>query len=216
MSTDMSALQQAMEYYPYVFHPITVLGVGLLVLVYYEWARQGVDRADLFRRVAGFLGAGVLALVPTVTYFLVTGRDPIAATQGNAWTMDALVASGLFVVSAVMWYLWRRFEWGTLVPGGVQTLAAVTVPYAALSPFWNVSGHVIVALMPTLYLTLVDRRFWPSLAIPIVMVPNRIFLDAHTWAQTIGGFLITVLIVVGLYWVGTGGSLRPNPESTTL
>lgn len=70
--------------------------------------------------------------------------------------------------------------------------------------------------MPALYLTLIDRRFWPLLAVPIVMVPNRVFLNAHTWAQSIDGFLIAAAIIFGLYWLQTGGSLRPKPESTTL
>jgi membrane-associated phospholipid phosphatase len=212
----MSALSQAMEYYPYVFHPITVLGAGILLLVHYEWARQDADRSALWRHVGGFLGAGALALVPTVAYFLVTGADPVQSTIGNSWAMDALVASGLFIAAAATWYLWRRFEWGDLVPGAMVTLAVVTVPYAVLSPLWNVSGHVIVSLMPTLYLALVDRKFWPLLVVPVVMVWNRIYLGAHTPAQAVAGFLVAGGITLGLYWVQTGGSLRPRPESTTL
>jgi membrane-associated phospholipid phosphatase len=205
-----------MAYYPYVFHPITVLGASILVLIHHEWARQGADRSALRRRMAGFLAAGVLGLVPTVAYFAITGIDPIKASVGNSWRMDALVASGMFIAAAATWVAWRRFDWGSLVPGAMVTLAAVTVPYVALSPFWNVSGHVITSLMPTLYLTLVDRKFWPLLAIPVVMVPNRLYLGAHTWAQSVGGFLIAAAITLGLYWMQTGRSLRSEPESTTL
>lgn len=200
----MGLFHQAMVYYPYVVHPITVLGVGVLVLIYYEWRHLADDRSPLRPRVLGFFGAGALALVPTVAYFLVTGRGVVKATQGNSFEMDALVASGLFVAAGVTWYLWRREEWGPLVPHAMVTLAAVTVPYAVLSFVWNVSGHVIIALMPTLYLTLVDRRFWPTLLAPAVMVPNRILLDAHTWAQTIGGLVIAFVIVVALFRLRTG------------
>lgn len=212
----MSLLSQAMTYYPYVFHPITVLGVGILLLIHHEWARQNADRSVLWHRVGGFLGAGLLALVPTAAYFAITGANPVQSTMGNSWRMDALVAAGLFIAGVVTWYVWRRFDWGRLVPGMMAVLVAVTVPYIALSPFWNVSGHVIISLMPTLYLTLVDREFWPTLAVPTVMVPNRVFLDAHTWAQSIGGFLIATAIILGLYWLQNGGSLRPEPESTAL
>ena len=212
----MSALDVAMQYFPYVFHPITVLGVSILLLVHHEWAHQNLGRSALWHRVAGFFGAGVLAILPTVGFFLITGANPIAATQGNHWRMDALVAAGLFVAAGVTWYLWVHFQWGSLVPGMMQTLAVVTVPYIALSPVWNVSGHVIVALMPTLYLTLVDRRFWPTLAVPLVMVPNRLYLDAHTVAQTVGGFLIALVVVLGLYWLQTDGSLDTEPDSATL
>ena len=201
-----------MEYYPYVVHPITVLGLGILVFIHYEWARQDADRSVLWRRVGGFFAVGALSLAPTVAYFLVLGTDPIQATQGNSWEMDALVASGLFIAAGGTWFLWKHFEWGPLIPDVMQALAAVTVPYIALSPVWNVSGHVIVSLMPTLYLTLVDRKFWPLLAIPLVMVVNRIYLNAHTLAQTVGGFLMATAIVVGIYWVQAGGSLRPVSE----
>lgn len=212
----MSLLATAMRYYPYVVHPITVLGIGILVLIHHEWTGQGADRLTLWRRMGAFISTGALALLPTVLYFLLTGTNPIAATQGNSWRMDALVASGLFIVAALLWFLWQRFDWGPLVPGAMQALAAVTVPYIGLSPFWNISGHVIIALMPILYLTLIDRTFWPLLIIPIITVWNRIFLNAHTWAQAIGGFVVATVIVVGLYWLQTDGSLSPEPESTTI
>lgn len=212
----MSALDVAMKAFPYAFHPITVLGVGIILLIHHEWSRQDAARPVFWHRLAAFLGTGVLALAPTVAFFAITGASPIAATQGNSWQMDALVASGMFVAAFVLWFLWRYFDWGRLVPGMMEALAAVTVPYIALSPVWNVSGHVIIALMPTLFLTLVDRKFWPMLAIPLVMIPNRLYLDAHTVAQTIGAFFLTLVIVLALYWYQTGGSLRPEPESATL
>lgn len=197
----MALVSRAMQYYPYVFHPITVLGVGILLLLYHEWNHQSADAATLWRRVGAFLGAGGLALLPTVAYFVLTGANPIQATQGNRWQMDALVAIGLFIAAGVTWFLWRRFDWGPVIPTFMEALAAVTIPYLALSPVWNVSGHVMIALTPTLYLALVDRKFWPGLVIPAVMVPNRVFLDAHTWAQSIGGFLIAAIIIIGLYLV---------------
>jgi membrane-associated phospholipid phosphatase len=212
----MGLLQQVNQAFPYVFHPITVLGVGILVLIHHEWERQGEDRSTLYRRIGGFFGAGALALAPTVAYFLITGRDMVQATKGPGWTMDALVAVGLFVVAGATWYLWRRLDWGELVPGAMVALAAVNVPYAALSPFWDISGHVIIALMPTLYLTLVDRKFWPSLLVPVLMIPNRVALNAHTWVQSITAFLVGAAVVAGLYWWQTGGTLHPEPDSTAL
>lgn len=211
----MSLLATAMKYYPYVFHPITVLGVGILVLIHHEWARQDADRSVLWRRVGGFLGAGLLALIPTVAYFVITGTAVMRATKGSGWVMDGLVAAGLFIAAGITWYEWRRFDWGRLVPGAMEALAAVTVPYIALSPFWDVSGHVIIALMPALYLTLVDRTFWPSLAIPVVMVPNRVLVNAHSWTQSIAGFVIAAAITVGLYWLHVDGSTAPDLGSTT-
>ena len=212
----MSLFYQAMKYYPYVFHPITVLGVSFLVLIHHEWALQDADRSTFWHRIGGFLCMGLLSLTPTGVYVVVTGRGPLKVTQGNTWQVDALVASGLFIAAGGTWYLWTRLDWGPLVPGAMEALAAVTVPYMALSPFWNVSGHVIIALMPTLYLTLVDRKFWPLLAIPAIMVPNRVIVDAHTWAQSIGALLITTVLVIGVYWFHTDKPLRPGSRSTIL
>lgn len=212
----MGLISLSMEYFPYVFHPITVLGVGILLLIHYEWRKQHADRSVLWHRVGGFLGAGILALVPTVAYFAITGANPIEATVGNKWQMDALVAGGVLIASGTTWAIWHRYNWGPLVIVAMETLAAVMVPYILLSPIWNVSGHVIISLMPTLYLTLVDRKFWPLLVVPVVMVPNRIYLDAHTWPQTIGGLLIALVIVGVVYWVRTSdGSIR-SPNTTVL
>ncbi|WP_231188246.1 phosphoesterase [Haladaptatus sp. DYF46] len=201
-----------MEYYPYVFHPITVLGIGITVLVYHVWRLQNIDKSMLWHRIAAFFGSGLLSLVPTVAYVFVTGTRLMEVTEGNMWQVDALVASGMVISASVTWYLWRRFEWGSLVPNAMQILIVVTIPYMALSPFWNISGHVIIALMPTLYLTLVARKFWPLLAIPVVMVPNRIVLDAHTWGQAVGGFFITAVIVVALYQLQVDGSSHIDAE----
>ena len=211
----MGLVSQTMEYYPYVVHPINVLGVGIALLVHHEWARQDLDRAVLWRRLGAFLGVGLLSVLPTVAYFLVVGGGVLEATKGNSAVMDALVASGLLIAAGLMWVVWRHFDWGPLVPGAMQALAAVTAPYALVSPFWNISGHVIISLMPALYLTLVDRRFWPLLVFPVVMVPNRIYLDAHTWEQSVGGFLVAALVVGGVYWVQASGSLRPEMGATT-
>lgn len=211
----MSVVDTAMRYYPYVFHPAVLLGAGALVLIHYEWARQDADQSALWHRVGGFLGAGLLALVPTLAYVLVTRQGIYQVTKGNVWQVDALVAGGVMFTAGATWLLWKHYDWGSLVPGYAQALALVTVPYAALSPVWNVSGHVIMALLPTLYLTLLDRKFWPTLLIPVVMMPNRLYLDAHTLPQTVGGFVLAAVLVVGLYWVQTGGSLQSEPDSAT-
>lgn len=208
----MSSFRTAMEAFPYVFHPITVLGVGILVLIYLEWDGQEAGRSSLWRRVGGFLGAGVLSLIPTGAYSLYVGSGLFELTKGNAWQGDALVASGPLIATGLTWLLWHRYEWGALVPDAMEVLAAITVPYIAISPFWNVSGQVIIALMPALFLTLVDRRFWPALAIPLVTVPNRVYLDALTWAQSVVGLFIAVAVVL----VARQHQVAPSPVSKTV
>lgn len=195
----MSALSLAMKYYPYLFHPAVMVGGGTLLLMYLEWSQQGADWEVLWKRYGSFVLVGLLSFLPSLLYMLVTGQGPMETMQGNVWQVDFLVGSGMILAAGVVWFLWRRFEWGRIVPTAMEALVGVTIPYLVLSPFWNVSGHVIFAAMPTVYLVLVDRRFWPLLAIPVVMIPNRLYLDAHTWEQSIGGLLLTVGIVVWVF-----------------
>ncbi|ELZ33475.1 hypothetical protein C474_05325 [Halogeometricum pallidum JCM 14848] len=195
----MSLLSTAMAYYPYVFHPAVLVGGGLLLLIRHEWRRQDDPNGTLARRVGAFLVAGAASLLPTAAYVVISGKGPMQVTQGNTWQVDALVASGVLVVCVSLWYCWTRFDWGTLVPGGVLALAAVTIPYAAVSSVWNVSGHVIFAVTPTLYLTLTDARFWPLLAVPAVMVPNRVYVEAHTPLQAVCGALLAASVVTAVY-----------------
>ena len=211
----MGFLTQAAQVYPYVFHPITLVCLGIVLLIHYEWAEQGEPRSTLWRRLGVFAGAGALALVPSGAYILATGQSAMQVTQGNSWQVDALVASGLFTVAGALWFVWRRYDWGSLVPGGVEALALVTVPYIGLSPVWNISGHVVLSMWGPFYLTLVDRKFWPLMVIPVLMVPDRVIVDAHTWTQSIIAFLLTGLLIGGLYWVQTDGSLESEPVSAT-
>jgi hypothetical protein len=205
----VSAFSVAMQYFPFVFHPVVLVGGGFLLVVHTEWRRQDVSRDNLRKRLGVFAVAGVLSVLPAAAYMLVTGQGPMETMQGNAWQVDAIVASGLAVVAGAMWVVWNRYEWGHLVPRGAVALAAVTVPYVGLSPFWNVSGHVILAVVSILSVVLVERRFWPLLAVPAVMVVNRPYVDAHTWAQSTGALLIATAIVVAVF------RLRPPDAETS-
>ena len=188
-----------MKYFPFVFHPVILVGGGLLLLIHTEWRRQDAGRDHLRKRLGVFAIVGILSVLPAAAYMLVTGQGPMETMQGNVWQVDAIVASGLAVVAGAMWVVWTRYEWGHIVPRSAVALAAVTVPYLGLSPFWNVSGHVILAVVSTLSLVLVKRRFWPLLVVPAVMVVNRPYVDAHTWGQSIGALLIATAIVVAVF-----------------
>jgi len=199
----MSVLERAIGLYGYVFHPITVLGVGSLLLIHREWRDQNAGRDALWRRIGAFLGAGALALVPTAAFFVLFRGGLGRAVGGSSWRLDEVVAAGVLIAAGVTWFVWRRYEWGAVVPGAMATFATVTVPYAALAPVWDISGHVIYALAPTLSLALVDRRYAPLLVVPVLMVPTRVWVEAHTWTQSIAGFAVAAAVAVGLYRVRT-------------
>lgn len=202
----MRPFDAVMWYYPYVFHPTVVLGVGALLVIHWEWGHGASsegptpNRALLLRRVLTFLGAGLLSLVPVGLFMLVTGQGPMETMRGNAAHVDALVAAGTLLAAGTTWLAWRRFDWGSITPALMVTYAVVVLPYAAASPFWNVSGHVLLATTPALFLALLDRRYLPLLAVAVVMVPNRVLLGAHTPDQAVGGFFLGVLVVGGLWY----------------
>ncbi|MFC6726519.1 phosphatase PAP2 family protein, partial [Halobium palmae] len=186
----MSLLETAMQIYAYLFHPAVALGLGALLAIHWEWARRPLDRSALYRRWGTFLGAGALSLLPSAAYMLVTGSGPVETMQGNGAQVDTLVAGGILAASGVTWALWRRFDWGDVTPHLMATYAVVSIPYVALSPFWNVSGHVLLSFTPALFLTLLDRRFWPALLVAAVMGPNRLVLGAHQPAQVVGAYVV--------------------------
>jgi membrane-associated phospholipid phosphatase len=209
----MNALDIVMRYYPYVFHPAVMVGGMMLTLIYLEYDRQGASGDVLKKRLGVFALVGATSLLPTFAYMLVTGQGPVETMQGNAWQVDFLVGSGMALVAAVMWLVWHRFDWGSLIPPAMEALVVVTVPYVALSPLWNVSGHVIFSVMPTLYLVLVERRFWPLLLIPAVMVPNRLYVGAHGLSQAVAGLLIAAVLVIAVYELREEETRTPPTEA---
>ena len=214
----MGAFDLLMKYYPFIFHPGVMVGGGTLLLIHTEWGRQDAPSSVLWKRIGVFAALGLLSLVPTLAYMLVTGSGPMETMQGNTWQVDFLVGSGFALVAGAMWLTWRRLEWGRVVPRAMTALAAVVVPYVGLSLVWNVSGHVIAALTPTLALVLVQRRYWPLLAIPILMVYNRPYIGAHTWAQAVTGFVVAALIVLAVFprrLTETPGTLPGGAESNS-
>jgi len=207
----MALLGRAVDLYGYVFHPSIVIGLGTLLLIHYEWAGQSADRSALWTRWGAFLAAGALGFVPTAAFFLLQRGTLSKAFSGSSWQLDMMVASGVVLGATTTWGIWRRYDWGRLVPGGMAALIAVVPPYAVFSPFWDISGHVIFALAPTLYLALLDRTFAPLLAIPVVMVPMRVLVNAHSTLEAVAGFVVAAAIVVAVY---VQQSPRSESEST--
>lgn len=42
------------------------------------------------------------------------------------------------------------------------------------------------------------------------MVPNRVYLDAHTWVQSVVALLVTVVLVAGAFQLQTGRDSRTS------
>lgn len=185
-----------MRVYETAFHPIWYAAAAGLLVVGYEWVHSDLGEGSLSRRLGAFSVAAVVAVVPAAVYLLATPARFGPTFVNPSWQVDVANAFGILLAVGILWGVWRAYDWGDLVPGAALVLVGTLLPYAAIAPFWNISGHVSFTAAPTYYLLLVDRRFWPLLAVPALMVVNRPVLGWHTWLQSIAG--------LGLAAVGIG------------
>jgi len=115
-----------------------------------------------------------------------------------AWAADFTGSLGLGVGILAIWLVWHLLDWGRLVPEFSLLLVALTVPHLVITPFWDVSSHVAYATVPAGHLATVERRFAPFFAVPLGMVFARPLAGAHTWLQSVGGFVLGGAFLVGL------------------
>lgn len=200
----MSLLQEFMRVYRHAFHPLPVLAASSLLLVYEGWAGSSSSRRSLLVRLGAALGVEAVAVSPVAVYLLVAGTSVDALTLGNDWRADVLTTTSLLVAAGLLWYVWAAMDWGSEMRRAAETIVVVAVPYLLVSFVWNVSGHVTFTVVPTLFLTLRRRSYWPLLLIPLLMVPNRPIVGVHTWAQSVGGLLLgTVGVLAADRWTAT-------------
>lgn len=194
----VAQLTAFMRLYEVVFHPLWFAAMTGLVLVVYEWSRNSGDRSELGVRLGVLLGVLAVGSLPALGYVLLSPVAIGVAFTNPPWQVDVASAVGVVVTAAGLWFVWRHYDWGKLVPGGALVLVATLVPYAAIAPFWDISGHVTFTTALSLYLALVDRRFAPVVLVALVMIVNRPYLGAHTWLQSIAGFVLAVVVVAGV------------------
>lgn len=185
--------------YSTVFTPEVFVLLCGLVLVGYEWGhRRSRTRRGLLARL-GVLGSGWL-----VGLAIYLGVEVLAGPVPK-WVGDATGSIGLVVGLVVIWAGWRRWEPSPFVPPFVGLLVAVSVPHLLITPFWDVSTHVLYAVVPAGALVLFDRRFAPLALVPLGMVFARPLAGAHTWPQSIGGLLLGLIAVLAFArWFETG------------
>jgi uncharacterized membrane protein YidH (DUF202 family) len=182
--------------YQDVFHPMPVLTACSLLLVTREWVHDGTRLTSYVARTSTLLAAIALT---TAGFAYVQFRTDIpiwAYRREGFWELDLAMSAVLVGVCATIWFLWRYFNWDERTRRATVLLSATAVPYAWISMHWNISGHVLFTLVPTLYLALVDRRYLPLLVIPLVMIPNRPMVSRHTLEQSFGSVALGVVCLV--------------------
>jgi len=190
--------------YSAVFAPESFVLLCALVLVGYEWRTvpEGTRRS-LAARLAVLGAAWIVAFAVYQGIPLVVGTLP-------EWGPDATGSVGLAVGMGVLWLVWHLREWGDRFSTFAALLVGVTIPHLLITPFWDVSSHVLYAVVPAGYLTAIETRFAPLAVVAVGMVLARPLAGAHTWAQSIGGLLLGVAALAVLSRVWASPSIRTD------
>jgi len=183
-----------MLWYQNVFSPVNYLLFAAAIVVLFDWWRA---YSSLFARFATIFIAWVVGRAIYQCYYVFTPQAP-------QWVEDAFAVAGLIVGIAIVLIVWKVKRYGKEMIGGIIAAIVVTVPYMLISPFWNISGHVAYTMAPTVYLMGLNRKLAVLLPIPLLMVVNRPIVGAHTWAESIGGLLLGLLALAGVWYLKKG------------
>ncbi len=178
--------QKLMEIYDDAFSPLYYMLLCALVVVYYDSKKTGkTKKAILVTILAYLIGISTYSL-----WFLVR------SSFTPQWVEDILAVSGLSLALFIGYNAIRRKIYNGLVMLGILVLVTLTIPYAIISVFWNISGHVVYTTAPTLFLARINRKFFPLIAIPLLMVVNRPIVGAHSWSESVAGFILAAAITL--------------------
>lgn len=192
--------------YAGLFAPEYFLLLCTLTLLLYE-RRSGVRRGHSIPQIGVIAAAWALA-------FTVYRATPILFERVPAWGADVVGGLGLALGFLLVRTVWKLRRWGPLVPEFAALLIALSVLHSIVTPVWDVSSHVIYTTAPAGYLSFVDRRFAPLLVVAAGMVVSRPLTGAHTWLQSVGGFVLASTFVLGLARLRSRGGATVGTRSS--
>ncbi len=189
--------------YSEMFAPELFVLLCSLLVVGYEWRTSSEGSlGGLSKRVI------VVACGWGIAFAIYQGVPRVVGTLPE-WGTNATGSAGLAIGILVIWFGWRIWDWGSTVPEFALLLVGVTVPHLLITPFWDISSHVLYAMTPAGYLSLVDRRFVPLIVVALGMVVARPLAEAHTWLQSIGGLVLALAFLLALSRVSSR-TVRPS------
>lgn len=178
---------QIMLFYKDAFDPKYLLFLSFILIVFYDWKNQTKEIKYFFERIAVISISYIVALIIVDLIMMqIVGRS----SSYPQYLEDYSNLAGLMLGLALSIALWKKLKFGKEFLHAAFGLLAVSIPFAVISYFWNISGHVTYTAAPVTYLVLLDRRLLLLYAIPVVMVFNRPYVGAHTPLQSISGFIL--------------------------
>jgi hypothetical protein len=197
-------LSDIAQAYAAVFAPELFVLLCSLLLLGSEWRTDSErSRTGLATRL------GVVSLGWAVAFAIYQGVPQLVGPLPE-WGTDVTASTGLAVGSLLIWVVWRQRDWGDLVPEFALLLVGATIPHLLITPLWAISSHVLYTVVPAGYVSLMNRRFAPLTLVGVGMVGARPLAGAHTWLQSIAGFVLSVVIL--LAFVFLPGSIHGNRE----
>ena len=182
----MIDFKKLMEIYDDAFSPLYYMLLCALLVVYYDSKKTGKTKEAILVTIVAYL-IGISTY--SIWFFVKKPSTP-------QWIEDLLAVSGLSLAMIIGYYAVRRKIYDGLVKLGLLILVALTIPYAVISVFWNISGHVAYTTAPTLFLARIDRKFYPLVAVPLLMVVNRPIVGAHSWSESVAGFVLAAAVTI--------------------
>lgn len=175
-------IEEFMVIYEDVFNPIVVILAIFLFLLFQVYKKCGLG--DKIRFFLMILFPSYFAMI---LYYLFLPQKP-------DFLEDVIISSTYFFSFGLIILGYRENKIKEVVFNYFFLLFLGSIPYLFISPFWNISGHVLFVELPILYLILNNRSFLPFFLIPSLMVFNRPIVGAHTWSQVIFTFFFAFVI----------------------
>ena len=183
---------QIMLFYQDAFDPKYFLFLSFILIVFYDWKNQTKEIKYFFERIAVISISYIVALIIIDLIMMqIVGRS----SSYPQYLEDYSNLAGLMLGLALSIALWKKLKFGKEFLHAAFGLLAVSIPFAVISYFWNISGHVTYTAAPVTYLVLLDRRLLLLYGIPVIMVFNRPYVGAHTPLQSISGFILGTAVM---------------------
>lgn len=178
-----------MKWYQNALNPVYYMLFCAIIILVYDY-RMG--KGSMTGRLVTIIFSWSVAFLIYKSYF-------VFVYPSKQWVEDLFAVLGLSVAILITLIVWKIRNYGYIMTSAIVSAIVVTVPYMIISPFWNISGHVAYTTAPTVFISGIDRRWMFLYLIPLLMLVNRPYLGEHTVAESIAGFVLGLLAMVGVY-----------------